>query len=148
MCDDEGGMREKEEVPKEDSERGTRVWEGQGRMVTSKASRECSVRTDFCKGTQAGGSSEGGAERQEARRLKTTSSFVFLFCQSRLVSPLLGGPRANTRSRRWSSEGNACVRWGSRRLPADAPLGLGRPCVSWGGDLTSLSLIPSSTRQV
>lgn len=33
------GMREKEEVPKEDSERGARVWEGQGRMVTSKAAR-------------------------------------------------------------------------------------------------------------
>ena len=91
-----------------------------------------SVRIDFCKGTQAGGSSEGGVERQEARRLKTTSSFIFLFSQSWLVPPVLGGPRANTRSRRWSSEGHARVRWGSRRLPADAPLGLGRPCVSWG----------------
>ena len=37
------GMREKAEVPKEDSERGAGVWEGQGRMVTSKAARECKV---------------------------------------------------------------------------------------------------------
>ena len=37
------GMREKAEVPKEDSERGAGVWEGQGRMVTSKAARKCKV---------------------------------------------------------------------------------------------------------
>ena len=36
-------MREKAEVPKEDSERGAGVWEGQGRKVTSKAARECKV---------------------------------------------------------------------------------------------------------
>ena len=37
------GMREKAEVPKEDSERGAGVWEGQGRMVSSRAARECKV---------------------------------------------------------------------------------------------------------
>lgn len=78
------GMREKEEVPKEDSEREQGCGRDRGEWVTSKAAR---VSGWTCKGTQAGGRSEGGAERQEGKEAENHQPFIFLFCQSRLVSP-------------------------------------------------------------
>ena len=118
------GVREKAEGPKRGLGEGSRGVGGTGEKGDQKGCKGMqSVHSigHFCQGTQAGGSSGRGAERREARRLQTTSSFIFLFSQSWLVPHLLGGPRANARSRRWSSEGHACVRWGSRR-PQQMPL--------------------------
>ena len=79
----EEGVREKVEVPqcpKEDQESGAGVRTGQGRKKTRKDARGLKG----CQGRIPSGKTgrrelEGGAERQEARRLRAASSLIFLF---------------------------------------------------------------------